>query len=70
MDSIDRENRLLILLALCEKYHNEKMDIFHYQQIQDYNIIEKQHFIDKLLLDDTKVIPWELLDEGKKLLSW
>lgn len=65
-----RENRLNILLALSEKYHNEKVDIFYRQDISKYNIIETQHLIDKLLLDDTKVIPWELLDEGKKLLSW
>jgi len=65
-----RENRLNILLALSEKYHNEKVDIFYRQDISKYNIIETQHLIDKLLLDDTKVIPWKLLDEGKKLLSW
>lgn len=70
MDAITRENRLNILLALSEKYHNEKVDIFYRQDISKYNIIETQHLIDKLLLDDTKVIPWELLDEGKKLLSW
>jgi hypothetical protein len=70
VDAITRENRLNILLALSEKYHNEKVDIFYRQDISKYNIIETQHLIDKLLLDDTKVIPWELLDEGNKLLSW
>lgn len=70
MDSITRVNRLQLLLCLCQKYHNEKMDIFHNQNVSMYNIIETQRLIDDLLLDDTRVIPQQLYDEGMGLLSW
>lgn len=72
VDSITRENRLNLLLAVKYKVSNQLIDIFYHQQEEFYKeVVAKENLLSELLLDNTKVIPPAILKEGRELLpSW
>ena len=69
MDSITRENRLNLLLAVKYKINNQLIDIFYHQEKEYYlEVVAKETLLSELLLDDTKVIPPDIREEGQGLL--
>lgn len=71
VDTITRENRLHLLLAVKQLTSNQVIDIFYHQESDFYEqAVEKEKLLLELLLDENKVIPQYIVNEGKELLSW
>lgn len=69
VDSITRENRLNLLLVVKYKVSNQLINIFYHQEEEFYKeIVAKENLLSELLLDNTKVIPPNILKEGLELL--
>jgi len=71
VDTITSENRLHLLLAVKQLTSNQVIDIFYHQESDFYEqAVEKEKLLLELLLDENKVIPQYIVNEGKELLSW
>ena len=71
METITRQNRLFLLLAVKQLLSNQIIDIFYHQESEFYEkAVEKERLLSELLLDENKMIPQDIIKEGKELLSW
>jgi hypothetical protein len=71
VETITRQNRLFLLLAVKQLLSNQIIDIFYHQESEFYEkAVEKERLLSELLLDENKMIPQDIIKEGKELLSW